>query len=346
MRFFGFSQTIPVVVESKKTGAEVKKPCPSYVHFCKEQWNEMKKERPELGFKDISNVLGAKWKNLSAEERRPYDAKYQQEKETYLKITGVDKREKEALKLLEEDQLQKTAMELLDQYVQFRRDQNEEKKKPKKEKDPSKPKKPMSAFFLFSSNRRQNQALLPESEKKSAVEMAKIAGEEWKSMSEELKAPFEKQAKEHMEEYVKQIEEYKEKKTAEGETVEREEEEKMKIHKQEALKLLKKKEKTDNMIKKKSKEKLEKKKQQPAADPNRPKKPAGSFILFSKETRKALQEERPELGASSLSALVSVKWQELGEEGKKKWNEKAASAMAAYKKEIEDYNSKSNKQDV
>lgn len=81
----------------------------------------------------------------------------------------------------------------------------------------------------------------------------------------------------------------------------------MKLQKQEALQLLKKKEKTDNIIKvhsefilptgvdywlptfpkwhtitlyvQKNKEKRQKKKQQ-EIDPNRPKKPASSFLLF------------------------------------------------------------------
>lgn len=79
----------------------------------------MKKESPGADFKEVSNVLGAKWKALSAEEKKPYEDKYQQEKEAYLEVVKQDKREKEALKLLEEEQMQKTAMELLEQYLQF-----------------------------------------------------------------------------------------------------------------------------------------------------------------------------------------------------------------------------------
>lgn len=72
-----------------------------------------------MDFKEISNILGAKWKTLSPEEKKPYEEKYQAEKERYLLIVGKEKREKEAMKLLEEEQKQKTAMALLEQYAQF-----------------------------------------------------------------------------------------------------------------------------------------------------------------------------------------------------------------------------------
>lgn len=75
--------------------------------------------------------MGAKWKNVSAEEKKPYEEKYQAEKEAYLQVMAKEKRESEAMKLLEEDQKQKTAMELLDQYLQFRQEAEKENKKTK-----------------------------------------------------------------------------------------------------------------------------------------------------------------------------------------------------------------------
>ena len=42
-----------------------------------------------------------------------------------------EKRESEALKLLEEEQKQKTAMELLDQYLQFKQEADKDTKKAK-----------------------------------------------------------------------------------------------------------------------------------------------------------------------------------------------------------------------
>lgn len=57
----------------------------------------------------------------------------------------------------------------------------------RKERDPLKPKHPISAFFLFTNDRRA--ALLAEN--KSVLEVAKITGEEWKNMTDEQKGPYE-----------------------------------------------------------------------------------------------------------------------------------------------------------
>lgn len=107
----------------------------------------------------MSNALGAKWKTLSAEEKQPYEERYRQEKEAYLQVVGQEKREAEAMKLLEEEQMRWTAKELLEQYLKFRQAAEEDgskkgKKKSKKEKDPSRPKQPMSAYFVYSQERR------------------------------------------------------------------------------------------------------------------------------------------------------------------------------------------------
>ena len=121
---------------------------------------QVKEENPEADFKDVSSTLGAKWKSLSAEEKQPYEERYRQEKEAYLQVVGQEKREAEAMKLLEEQQMQWTAKELLDQYLKFRQEAEEgdcnkgKRKNSKKDKDPSKPKQPMSAYFVYSQERR------------------------------------------------------------------------------------------------------------------------------------------------------------------------------------------------
>ncbi|THU53534.1 hypothetical protein C4D60_Mb10t15410 [Musa balbisiana] len=321
----------------EKTRSEkIKKPCPAYIAWCKDQWNEVKKANPDADFKETSNVLGAKWKALSAEEKKPYEDKYQREKEAYLQVMRQEKREIDAMKLLEEEQLQKTAMELLQQYLQFKREAHKDGKRTRKEKDPLKPKHPMSAFFLFSKERRE--ALLREN--KNVLEISKIAGEEWKNMTGEQKAPYEEIAKRQKESYNREMELYKQKKLEEAVIIEKEEEEQMKVRRQEALQLLKKKEKTENIIKKtkENRHKKKKEKDEHNADPNRPRKPPSSFLLFSKEARKRLVEERPGIAYSTLNAMVSVKWKELSESEKQMWNEKAVEGTNAYKKELEEYN--------
>ncbi|KAK9275916.1 hypothetical protein L1049_023190 [Liquidambar formosana] len=257
-------------------------------------------------------------------------------KKLIYRLLGRRSAENEAMKLLEEEQKQKTAMELLEQYLQFKQEAQKDKKKSKKERDPLKPKQPTPAFFLYSTERRA--ALIAQN--KSVMEVAKIAGEEWKSMTENQRGPYEEMAKKNKEKYLQEMEVYKQKKDEEALNLKMEDEEKLKIQKHEALQMLKKKEKTENIIKKTKENRQKKKKQKENADPNKPKKPASSFLLFSKEARKNLLEERPGINNSTLNALISVKWKELSEQEKQIWNDKAAGAMEAHKKELEEYNKK------
>lgn len=151
--------------KKKKGCSETKRPSPPYILWMKDQWNEVKQEiiwdksffifivfyvlvkfngflcivglvqikksNPEAEFKEISNMLGAKWKTVSAEEKKPYEEKYHAEKEVYLQVIAKEKRESEAMKLLEEEQKQRTAMELLEQYMQFKQGVEKDTKKNK-----------------------------------------------------------------------------------------------------------------------------------------------------------------------------------------------------------------------
>ncbi|CAN8246516.1 unnamed protein product [Cochlearia groenlandica] len=339
---FGFCQSVAQSEEDKKGKmkkkkdcSETKKPPTPYIMWCKENWNEVKTQNPEADFKETSHIMGAKWKTLTAEDKKPYEEKYQAAREAYLQIVTKEKREKEAMKLLEDEQKQKTAMELLDQYLHFVQEAEEDnKKKAKKIKDPLKPKQPISAYLIYANERR---AALRE-DNKSVVEVAKMTGEEWKSLSEEQKAPYDKIAKKNKEKYLEEMEGYKRMKEEEEMDQKKEDEELMKLHKQEALQLLKKKEKTDNIIKEKKEATKNKKKKTEIVDPNKPKKPTSSYFLFCKDARKSLSEEHPGINNSTLTAHISLKWKELGEEEKQVYNEKAAKLMDAYKKEVEEYN--------
>ncbi|KAL9242921.1 hypothetical protein vseg_016878 [Gypsophila vaccaria] len=319
--------------KKKKDSSERKRPASAYALWCKDVYSEIKKENPEADFKEMSNLMGSKWKSLTVEEKKPYEDQYQAEKEAYLKVVSKEKRETEAMKLLEDEQKQKTAMELLDQYLQFVQEADKGTKKSKKEKDPLKPKHPVGAFFLYSSERRA--ALLGEGKK--LLEASKIIGEEWKNMTDDQKRPYEEVAKVNKEKYQEELELYKQKKDEETANLKKEEEELMKIHKVEAMQLLKKKEKTENIIKK-TKDLKKKQKEEKVVDPNKPKRPTSSYFMFCKEERKNLLNEKPDLNNSTITALISMKWKEMSEDEKKIWNAKAAEGMEAYKKELEEYN--------
>eukprot|EP01018_Ginkgo_biloba_P003836 Gb_37400 [translate_table: standard] len=312
-----------------------KKPLLPYILWCREQWSQVKSENPNASFKEIGAILGEKWKSSTVEDKKPYQDKYQAEKEAYLQILGQQKRETEGLKILHEEQKQKTALELLEQYLQYKKDAEEDKSKSKRrEKDPLKPKQPISAFFAFCKEHRA--ALMGENH--NILEIAKILGEQWKTMSKEMRAPYEQVASEAKERYMQEMVLYKQRKAEEAYAACKVEEEQGKVEREHAMQLLRKKERED-MLKKNLKEKSQLKKKPKAenSDPTRPKKPPTSYILFCKEARGMFAQERPGASHTTINALISVKWKELSEAEKQIWINKAAGALAQYKQEMELY---------
>ena len=92
---------------------------------------QIKKANPEAEFKEISTMVGAKWKSVTAEENKPYEGIYHAGKEAYLQVIAKEKRETESMRLLEDEQKQRTAMELLEQYMQFKQEAEKDGKKNK-----------------------------------------------------------------------------------------------------------------------------------------------------------------------------------------------------------------------
>lgn len=51
-------------------------------------------------------------------------------------------------------------------------------------------------------------------------------------------------------------------------------------------------------------------------DPNAPKRPASSYILFQNEVRKELKERHPDLSNADLLSLISEQWKSMSDEQK------------------------------
>ncbi|XP_040872089.1 high mobility group B protein 13-like [Glycine max] len=86
----------------------------------------------------LNLIMQNRQKIVTAEEKMPYEGIYHAGKEAYLQVIAMEKRETDSMRFLEDEQKQRTAMELFEQ----------------KEKDPLKPKHPMSAYLLFTNDRR------------------------------------------------------------------------------------------------------------------------------------------------------------------------------------------------
>lgn len=55
----------------------------AYMFFTQDQRDKVKEENPGIAFTDVAKVLGQKWKELSAEEKAPYEEQAANDKKRY-----------------------------------------------------------------------------------------------------------------------------------------------------------------------------------------------------------------------------------------------------------------------
>ena len=67
-------------VKAKKDPTKPKQGLSAYIIFTSEIREQTKKENPDLPMTDLSKVMGAKWKDLTDEEKAPYVAKSEADK--------------------------------------------------------------------------------------------------------------------------------------------------------------------------------------------------------------------------------------------------------------------------
>jgi len=81
--------TTEKVVKGTKKRAAVKdpnapkRPLSAFMFFCKDWRERVKSENPEASFADQGKLLGAKWKELDNEEKKPYAKAAAADKERY-----------------------------------------------------------------------------------------------------------------------------------------------------------------------------------------------------------------------------------------------------------------------
>lgn len=67
--------------KGKKEGP--KRAVSAYIHFCNERRAQLARENPEMKGKAAMTELGRLWRELTEEEKQPYQRKYEEEKERY-----------------------------------------------------------------------------------------------------------------------------------------------------------------------------------------------------------------------------------------------------------------------
>ncbi|WFD29567.1 Non-histone chromosomal protein 6 [Malassezia sp. CBS 17886] len=59
--------------KAKKDPAAPKRPLSAYMFFSQDWRERVKTENPDAGFGDVGRLLGTKWKEMSDEDKKPYN---------------------------------------------------------------------------------------------------------------------------------------------------------------------------------------------------------------------------------------------------------------------------------
>jgi len=155
----------------------------AYNFFTSMMHEEFKEMFPgcSVDFIDFQKRCAAKWKTLTADEKLPFE-----------NLATLDK---------QRFQQEMALFPLLPQVPQ------DDGKRKRKKKDPNEPKKPMTAFILFSNERRA--ALKEQQPSLSLGEVAKHLGQLWREASAEQKQPYEEASTREKEKYAIAMEAYR-----------------------------------------------------------------------------------------------------------------------------------------
>lgn len=69
-------EKVVVRKKRKKVAGAPKNPTTAYMFFCKDMRPQVTIDNPDIGFSDFAKILGAKWKELGEEQRKPYIQRY------------------------------------------------------------------------------------------------------------------------------------------------------------------------------------------------------------------------------------------------------------------------------
>lgn len=182
--------------KAKKDPAEPKRSKSSYMLFCDEQRPKIKAEQPELSMTDTAKVLGQKWKELSAEDKKPFEDEAKKLSETYKEVKA---------KYDEENPQEKKRK---GKKGDDDSDDDGGGKKKKAKKDPNAPKSKLSAYMIWSAEVGREQIKKDKPDVKP-TEIMKELGVLWREMSAEDKKPWEEKASADKARFDEQTKEYK-----------------------------------------------------------------------------------------------------------------------------------------
>lgn len=203
----GLSCAKPLAKDGTRRGRKKKEPgqpkrnmC-AFLHFCSEKRPKLKEDNPTATVGGMAKLLSSTWKEMSTDQRRPYEhlaerdkERYEQQKQAYEAgyLAAMSKREFAP-------PIQPGI--LLPQMIL------KTPRQKRRRKDPDMPKRNMSAFMFFSLERRPKiKAANPDF---GLAKLSKALSAEWLNMSEEKKRPYINIALKDKERYTSELRAYK-----------------------------------------------------------------------------------------------------------------------------------------
>jgi len=157
----------------------------AYFLFTASRRASLKAANPEMKVTQLAKLMGAEWKALSEDAKKPFTAEAAKAKETYTAAMATYRgsddfaAHEEAIAAWKRNEKRsKAEAEGTAPKVSL----------PRKPKDANKPKGAQTGYFLFTASRRA--ALTAENPSMKITQIAKLMGAEWKELSDDDKAPF------------------------------------------------------------------------------------------------------------------------------------------------------------
>jgi len=192
-----------------------KKPASAYFLFSARIRNEVAAANPDKKQTEIAKVIGQRWKEMAAADKKQYDDEAARLKEAH-KAAVAEYEQSDAFKAyslsLSEWKQRQNAAKTAAADAADRSDgaANVERPKvslPRKPKDSNAPKKPLSSYLLFVNSVRD--AVRAENPEMKMTEISKVIGSRWKALSEEEVARWKAMASKEKAVYSAALETYR-----------------------------------------------------------------------------------------------------------------------------------------
>jgi|UniRef100_K3WX01 hypothetical protein len=162
----------------KKDKNAPKRALSAFMFFSNDIRDTVKREMPELEFLQISSEIGRRWKEISEEDRRPYD-----------ELAAADK---------------KRYLEEKEDYVPD--PSFESSKSSRKKKDPNAPKRALSAYFFFCNEIRDS--VRSQNPNMKITEIATLLAAKWRELPEKKRVKYQKMHEEAKVKYQSAMDDY------------------------------------------------------------------------------------------------------------------------------------------